>query len=316
MNEYGFENPGQNWITRAILAAHHERRRAVMGLVFGNRINIIKTNLMNTVVLAAMVVFAFAFTGAALFAADPEPPQTPPRRLLPETPVSQFDFRIFHAAPGKLDALHTRLRDHQIPLLEQHGIFTLAVFVPAGENPEQRVYLLTATETLGAMQEGWAEFRRDPKWVEIVTETNKNGDLVNQEDYDRLVRTYWSPRFPPEPPIQAGVYELRTYTCPDSRKHSALLRRFREHTVKLFEKHGMQNLVYWVPDEKSPVQLVYLLGHESREAARNSFAAFRQDPEWQAAREASEKAAGGSLTIEKNGVVSEFLVPAEYSPLQ
>jgi hypothetical protein len=58
------------------------------------------------------------------------------------------------------------------------------------------------------------------------------------------------------------------------------------------------------------------LGHESREAAKESFAGFRQDPEWLAAREASEKAAGGLLTMEKNGVVSEFLVPAEYSPLQ
>lgn len=275
------------------------------------------------IILAAFVGAVHAGTVAAQSFSDPEPATAtttrvadPPRRLLPETPVSQFDFRVFHAAPGKLDALHTRLRDHQIPLLEQHGIFTLAVFVPAGENPEQRVYLLTATETLGGMQEGWAEFRRDPQWAAILKETSEDGALVAGEDYERLVRTYWSPRFPPEPPIQAGVYELRTYTCPDSRKHSALLRRFREHTLKLFEKHGMQNLVYWVPDQKSPVQLVYLLGHESREAARNSFAAFRQDPEWLAAREASETTAGGSLTMEKNGVVSEFLVPAEYSPLE
>lgn len=88
--------------------------------------------------------------------------------------------------------------------------------------------------------------------------------------------------------------------------------------MKLFEKHGMQNIIYWVADDRvgSQQQLVNLLGHESREAAKQSFAGFGQDPEWLAAREASEKAAGGSLAMEKNGVVSESLVPAEYSPLE
>jgi len=261
-------------------------------------------------ILAAMVL------AAGLEAMSDE--AAPPRRLRPELPLSLFDLRVLEASPGKLGALHARLRDHQIPLLEQHGVFTLAVFVSAGENPEQRVYLLTATEGLGAMVEGWAGFRRDPKWVEVVNETNNGGDLVNQEDYERLVRTYWSPKFPPDGPIEAGVYELRTYTCSDPGKHIALMRRFREHTVKLFEKHGMRNVVYWVPDDRSGSQqlLVYLLGHESREAAKASFAGFRQDPEWLAAREASEKTAGGSLTAEKTGVVSEFLVPTEYSPLR
>jgi hypothetical protein len=275
--------------------------------------------------MLAAIITSMAFAAGAVCAAapeaapaDPEPTQTPPHRLLPELPSSLFDLRVLQAAPGKLDALHARLRDHQIPLLEQHGVVTLAVFVPAGENPGQLVYLLTATEGLGPMLEGWAGFRRDPQWAEIAKETNRNGDLVVEEDYDRLVRTSWSPRFPPESPIESGVYELRTYTCPDPDKHIALLERFREHTMKLFEKHGMRNIVYWVPDERpaSQEQLVYLLGHESREAAKQSFAGFRQDPDWLAAREASEKTAGGSLTVAKTGVVSEFLVPAEYSPLK
>jgi hypothetical protein len=88
--------------------------------------------------------------------------------------------------------------------------------------------------------------------------------------------------------------------------------------MKLFSKHGMNNLVYWTPDEEPEAsrKLVYLLAHDSVDAAQKSFAAFRADPEWLAARKASEEQAGGSLTTQENGVVSEFLQATEYSPLR
>ena len=89
--------------------------------------------------------------------------------------------------------------------------------------------------------------------------------------------------------------------------------------MKLFEKHGMQNIVYWNLDSDEPecrLKLVYLLAHKSQDAAKESFAAFRKDPDWLAAKEASEKAAGGSLTEKEKGVVSEFLTPTEYSPIR
>ena len=105
---------------------------------------------------------------------------------------------------------------------------------------------------------------------------------------------------------------------PDHGKRAALQRRFRDHTMKLFAKHGMENLIYWQPmdGEQWEVQLVYLLGHQSEAAAKESFAAFRKDPDWLAAKEASEKAAGGSLTVKEKGVVSEFLEATDYSPLR
>ena len=59
--------------------------------------------------------------------------------------------------------------------------------------------------------------------------------------------------------------------------------------------------------------LLYFLTHKSQEAAKASFAAFGKDPAWKAAREASEKAGGGSLTV-AGGVKSVFLVPTDYSP--
>jgi hypothetical protein len=279
---------------------------------------------------ASLYFFTIAVLGlvsvccpTALLAGNPAsqaaPDQAPPGRLPPV--LRLYEWRVLQAAPGKLDALHTRLRDHQIPTLEQHGIFTQGVFVPAGENPDQRVHLLVAAEGQAQMHDGWAAFSKDPKWLEAVARSKEDagGKLVLQEDDQRLVNTDWSPAFTPTKSAELRVFELRTYTCPDHEKQTALQRRFREHTMKLFEKHGMQNIVYWVLDKDEPEfhqKLIYLLAHKSQNAAKESFAAFRKDPDWLAAKEASEKAAGGSLTAKEKGVVSEFLEATDYSPLK
>jgi hypothetical protein len=94
--------------------------------------------------------------------------------------------------------------------------------------------------------------------------------------------------------------------------------RFRDHTMQLFEKHGMTNIGYWtlMDDQKGADNtLIYLLAHRSPEAAQASFAAFRDDPDWIAARKASEEKAGGSLTV-KDGVKSVFLKAVDYSPIR
>ena len=267
---------------------------------------------------ALLFVVITSFLASSVSAADPEPAPSPPRRLAPQHPLALYELRTIQATPDKLDALHARLRDHQIPLLEQHGIWTQGVFVPAGENPERVVYLLTAAEGLQAMTEGWAALRADPKWQEVVAESDQDGKVVANEDFQRLVTTHWSPEFTLEKSSQPRVFELRTYHCPDPNKHAALLRRFHNHTMKLFEKHGMKNIVYWTPDEEpeSQQRLVYFLAHKSQAAAKESFAGFRADPDWLAAKKASEETAGGSLTVKENGVLSEFFVPTEYSPLR
>jgi len=85
------------------------------------------------------------------------------------------------------------------------------------------------------------------------------------------------------------VYELRTYTVLPGRL-PALHKRFAEHTMKLFEKQGMRNEMYWVPtdDPRKDNTLIYVLSHESQEAADRSWKAFQADPEWIKVRDASE----------------------------
>ncbi|MDX1640984.1 MAG: NIPSNAP family protein [Balneolaceae bacterium] len=104
------------------------------------------------------------------------------------------------------------------------------------------------------------------------------------------------------------VYELRTYTTFEG-KLDDLHRRFADHTMALFEKHGMENLSYWTPMDKENT-LIYIVAHDSREAAEKSWQDFRNDPEWQKAYEDSRK--DGPI-VEK--VESVFMKKTDYSPM-
>ncbi len=106
------------------------------------------------------------------------------------------------------------------------------------------------------------------------------------------------------------VYELRVYHAPPG-KLPELLARFREHTVKLFERHGMKSVAYWTPvDEPGKSDtLIYILLHPSREAAAANWKAFQDDPEWKSVRDKSE--ANGKI-VDK--VDSTFIALTDFSP--
>ena len=112
---------------------------------------------------------------------------------------------------------------------------------------------------------------------------------------------------------QSGkVFELRTYIAPEG-KLPNLLARFRDHTMGFFEKHGMTNVGYWVAADvpASDNTLIYILAHDSREAADKSWAAFRADADWQ--RVAEESQVDGRIVA---SVESVFLEATEFSPMQ
>lgn len=108
------------------------------------------------------------------------------------------------------------------------------------------------------------------------------------------------------------VFELRTYTAPEG-KLGDLQARFRNHTTGLFQKHGITNVGYWVPQDTpaSANTLVYIIAYPSREEAKKRWAAFQADPEWQKARTASE--VNGRLTTK---VESVFMDPTDFSTLK
>ena len=110
-------------------------------------------------------------------------------------------------------------------------------------------------------------------------------------------------------PIAETIFELRVYHCYEG-KLPDLLKRFREHTTKLFEKHGLKNIAYWTPtdDPAKSNTLIYILAHPSREAAATNWKAFHADPEWISVRDKSE--ANGKI-VEK--VDSTYMVKTDFS---
>jgi hypothetical protein len=111
---------------------------------------------------------------------------------------------------------------------------------------------------------------------------------------------------------EGRVYELRTYTCFEG-KLDALKARFRDHTNRIFKKHDMQSIGYWVPQdpERSKNTLIYILVHPSREAADKNWAAFQADPEWK--KVAAESEANGKIVQKVDRV---FMDPTEFSQLK
>jgi NIPSNAP len=108
------------------------------------------------------------------------------------------------------------------------------------------------------------------------------------------------------------VFELRTYTTTEGNLQ-ALHARFRDHTTKLFQKHGMQNIGYWAPTDAplSENTLIYLLAYPDREAAKKAWADFRNDPDWKKAAQESE--VKGKLVAKVDSV---YLEPTDYSPMK
>ena len=107
------------------------------------------------------------------------------------------------------------------------------------------------------------------------------------------------------------VYELRTYTTLPGRL-PALNKRFAEHTIQLFEKHGMKSEIYWVPTDepRKDDTLIYVISHDSREAADKNWKEFSADPEWIKVRDESE--ADGKILAKPPERV--FLATTAYSP--
>jgi len=226
-----------------------------------------------------------------------------------------WEMRVYWAAPGKLDALHARFRDHTTKLFEKHGIENVGYFVPVGDNPERKLVYFLSYPDRKARDASWAAFVNDPEWKAAHAASEKDGKLVEKATETFMTTTDYSPPLDTSPGKAGRVFELRTYTA-TAGNLPGLNARFRDHTVGLFAKHGMTNLIYWNLVAGSPEadrKLIYLLAHDSVDAAKAGFDRFRQDPQWVAAREASEKTAGGQLTEPKDGVLSEYLVPTDYS---
>lgn len=230
----------------------------------------------------------------------------------PVSPV--YELRIYTCEPGKLTALNERFRNHTLRLFARHGMVNLGYWIPTDEPQSETtlVYLLQhASEDAAA--KSWAAFRNDPEWQAVAKASQEAHGKILAKSPESIYFT--AAAFSPSITkwSKDAVFELRTYVC-NPGKLPDLHARFQNHTLKLFERQGMTNLWYLTPlsQDQRETTLVYFLAHESREAAQKSWEGFLADPEWQAARNASE-AAGPILAKRPDAM---FLRLADYSPTE
>lgn len=232
--------------------------------------------------------------------------------FIPEkSDANYYELRIYHCNPGKLNDLIARFQHHTTKLFEKHGMKNIGYWLPT--RPENNdLYYVLSYPNKESRDASWKNFVADPEWNKVRTESELNGKILSSVESVFLTAEDFSPKVKKSIKSPMRTFELRTYYClPD--RLTALESRFREHTLKLFKKHGMTNIAYWKSIEKEGVQpkLIYLLAHNNEAAAKKSFDTFRLDPEWIKARDASEK--DGKI-VEK--VESIMMRPLSFSKYQ
>ncbi len=240
-----------------------------------------------------------------------------PRPERPAATSKFYEIRVYHAAPGKFDAIVDRFRQYTTKIFEKHGMENIGYWLPTDTSRHEIIYIL-AYPSREARDASWKAFGADPEWKAVVAKTEANGRLVSK--VDQVFMTEWehSPKLKLKEKTPNRTFELRTYTASPG-KLPDLLSRFENHTMKLFKKHGMENIAYWIttdptkPDDSGQARLVYLLAHPGPgdAAGKKAFEAFRADPDWVKAKGESEK--NGSLTVK---VESTYMIPTDYSKLK
>lgn len=257
--------------------------------------------------------------------AQAAPTNKPPVSLIPPGSDTRcFELRIYQSEPDKFTNLFTRLQLTSERFYPKFGIDLYASFVPV-ENPDGKIYMLMVFPSKEEQEKRYRSFTTNAEYRAFreQMDTNSGGRSTSRAETYFMQAADFSPAIQPTKYADPHVYELRTYRS-STNNLPLLLNRFREQTTKLFQKHGITQLAYWVtttPVPRTPIMpgsedtLIYLLMHKSKEEAEKNYKEFREDPEWIKAKAESEKGAGGPLTI-TNGVMSVFLTPTPFSPLK
>lgn len=255
-------------------------------------------------------VFTLASLAAAVIAAHTNQASAEDANAKQDSVV--YELRTYTTAPGRLPALHKRFSEHTMRIFEKHGIRNVAYWTPTDEKLKDNtlVYVI-AHASRDAAKKSWDDFRKDPAWKKVAKESQVGGKiLAKRPESVYLSPTEYSPKLGKEnkgSDAKPRVFELRTYTTAEG-KLPELHKRFSDHTIKLFAKHGMQNVIYWTPADKKNT-LVYLVSHASEKAAKKSWSGFGKDPVWRKAFAASRK--DGPLVVK---VQRQYLTPTDYSP--
>ena len=252
-----------------------------------------------------------------------------------------YELRSYVSEPGRQGDVLKLLSEGSIPIMKKLGISLVGAWTNV-DLADERVFTLISHTDKASAEATQTAFLNDPSWKEVLEKSVVDGKKpVKSVERIFLTVNDYSPALDVKE-VGNRVFELRTYIATKGNL-AALNARFKNHTLGLFTKHGMTNVLYCsvlagetltaarLLESVSPVgkgaaelddnllaagnSLVYLIAHPSPEAAKASFGKFGADEEWTKVYKASEAAAGGPLTA-KNGVKSLFLKPTAFSPIK
>ena len=157
-----------------------------------------------------------------------------------------YELRTYVTNPGKLDNLNARFRDHTVGLFKKHGIESIGYWVPTdGEKFKNTLIYVIRHESRDAAKASWKAFGSDPAWKKVAKESQVDGKILAQRpDSVYMNETNYSPDWKNGKVEKDDVFELRIYKAAKG-KLGKLDARFRDHTIRIFEKHGMKNVAYW-----------------------------------------------------------------------
>ncbi|MFK7734655.1 MAG: NIPSNAP family protein [Pirellulaceae bacterium] len=227
-----------------------------------------------------------------------------------------YELRTYTTNEGKLEALEQRFSGHTMKLFEKHEIENVGYWIPTDEEKSQNtlIYIVKHTSREDA-KKSWSAFSKDEDWQSAYKASIADGRLVKKVESVYMDATDYSPKVSPKPESDAegGLFELRIYNTNEG-KLEGLNARFRDHTLGLFKKHGIENVAYWTPSDEplASSQLIYIIKHKSDEAAKESWGAFVKDEAWKKVAKESQK--DGRFLAERP--TSIYMKATEYSPLK
>lgn len=213
-----------------------------------------------------------------------------------------------------LSALTSVFGEHILPVAETHGMRVVGSWTVAiGQQP--RFTVMLAFDDANQRQEQFASFLGSDAWRQAEPLLFPNGAaLITGLDTALLRPTDYSPdSFRFMDAASPGVFEERIYRARNERTFAGVNRRFNDHTVRIFAKHGIVPVGFWTVDVGADqmLSLYYLLRFDSLGDYNPKWNAFRSDPEWQQVREDSER--DGNLLL---WIRSTILAPTPFSPMR
>lgn len=218
-----------------------------------------------------------------------------------------YELRVYTSPEGRLDDLDRRFAKYTRAEFFEHGMDGLGYWIPIDNSDNELYYVLSYPDCV-ARDSSWARFARDPDWLHAKAITEAGGPIVSGVESTFMHAADFTPTIGPSAIEHERVFELRTYT-PHEGTFEDMLTRFRDHTLRFFEKHGMTNIAYWI--DRDEERLIYILAFPGVHSQAESWAEFSADPEWQQVAEESHR--DGPIV---SNIESVTMRPTKYSEMR